>query len=279
MRRVQAVSLAAALAAGCARPPLTLKYDLARDATHAELVLPGEVRVILAPPIEVRPGLGFLRQRGEDDDVPAARPERTAFVSWRRLAARAVLLDLEAPGRGEAVVYLNEKEVARLDLAEGRRRYRAALPEAAQARRQNRLRVVLPEGGALHAAFVAPAADPVLASLAESTHPLLDVTKTQGIPALAQAGPSTLRFALRLPEAAELRFTPGVSKDSAGLRILLETSPGGEREIWSGPPRAAEVVLRLPGVAPSRASRCGWTPKDRPCGRRRACWAAAAATA
>lgn len=257
VRRALAISLAVALAAGCARPPVTLQYDLARDEPHAELALPGDVRVVLAPPTDVRPGLGFLRQRGEDDDVLTIRHERTAFVSWRRLAPRDVLLDLEAPGAGGvAVVYLNEKEVARQDLAHGRRRYRMALPEAAQTRRENRVRVVFPQGAALHSAIVGAAGDPNLAALEASAAPPLDVTRISGVPALGQSGPGTLRFAVRLPEAAELRFTPGVARNGVRMSVWLETSEGGERELWTGEaPRASasEVVLGLPGGAGSLA--------------------------
>lgn len=254
VRRAPPVLLAAALAAGCAKPR-TLQYDLANAASHAELALPDGIRVILAPPNVVRPGLGFLRQRGEEDAVPVARHERTAFVSWRRRATRDALLDLEAPGGGEAGVYLNENEVARLALAAGRRRYRVALPEASQTRRENRVRVVLPEGAALRSVLVAAASDPLLDSPGVAARPPLDQTTLRGVPALAQAGPSSLRFALRLPEGAELRFTPGASNETARLRILLETSSGGEQEIWKGAPGAtgAEVALRLPGEPGSLA--------------------------
>jgi arylsulfatase A-like enzyme len=251
VRRASCAWLACALAASCARPPLEVQYDLAQAAAHAELALPGEVRVILGPPVHVRPGLGFLRQRGEDDEARAARHERTAFVSWRRRAPRVAVMDVEAREAGEAVVHLNESEVARLALTPGRRRYRAALPEAAQTRRENRVRVVLPAEGALHSVRVAASSDPALGALEASGVAPLEVTRTGAVPSLTQHGPGTLRVALRLPEAAELRFTPEPAEDAVGLRILLETLTEGERGIWSGTPlaRGSEVVLRLPGEA------------------------------
>jgi arylsulfatase len=69
-----------------------------------------------------------------------------------------------------------------------------------------------------------------------------------------------IRFALRLPPGAELRFTPELlaaaraAAGAASFRVTLEDASGGEREIWSltldaRSPAAAEQVIRLPGRA------------------------------
>ena len=256
MRRTAALLLALALGAACERPPTTVHYDLAHDAALAEHLLPGEIRVALSPPAVVRAGLKFLREQGQDDVVAATRYERTAFVTWRRLAPRDAVLDLEAPrAQGEAVVFLNEKLLQRVRLSEGRGRYRVPLPESAQSRRRNRLRVEHPEQAQLHDAVVGAASDPALALLLQpDAPPPLAAEGARWVPSLLQAGPSTLRFALRLPEAAELRFRPAPAKPAVGarLRVSVETADG-ERDLWTGvAPRdeaGAEVAVRLPGPA------------------------------
>jgi arylsulfatase A-like enzyme len=252
VRRTGAVLLSGALAAACAWSPATVRYDFVRDAELAELSLPEGIDVRLAPPSVVRAGLKLLRQRGGDEDVTATRHERTAFVSWRGLAPREAVLDLEAPAGGEAAVFLNETELARLPLAVGRKRHRLALPREAQARRHNRIRVVMPERARLHS--VAVGGPEAAGSRGEP--PLLDSRADGRLPTLEQAGPSALRFAVRLPEAAELRFTPAALGDAGGharMRVSFEPADGPERDLWSGDPARPggtnEVAIPLPEVA------------------------------
>lgn len=260
MRRTGAVLLGGALAAACARSPATVRYDLARDAELAELRLPEGIEVRLAPPAVVRAGLKLLRQRGEDEDVPDARHERSAFVSWRGLAPREAVLDLQTRTKGEAAVFLNDIALARLPLAAGRQRYPLALPPEAQARRYNRIRVVFPEHAELHSMRVGSADARLGAAGSPDEPPLLDLRPDSSLPTLGQAGPSALRFALRLPEAAELRFTPAALGDAGGgarMRVSFEPADGAERDLWSGdlalPGSTNEVAIRLPAVPGSLA--------------------------
>jgi arylsulfatase A-like enzyme len=252
VRRTGAVLLGGVLAAACARSPATVRYDLARDAELAELRLPEGVEVRLAPPAVVRAGLKLLRQRGEDEDGPAARHERSAFVGWRGLAPREAVLDLETASEGEAAIFLNETELARLPLASGRKRYRLALPREAQARRYNRIRVVMPERSRLHSVGVRGASG----SGGRDEPPLIESRHGGSLPTLEQAGPSALRFAVRLPEAAELRFTPIALGDAGGaarMRVSLEPAGGAERDAWSGDLARASATHEVAIPLPERA--------------------------
>jgi hypothetical protein len=67
-----------------------------------------------------------------------------------------------------------------------------------------------------------------------------------------------VRYAVKLPPSAELRFTPELlpaARAAAGagsFRVLIEDEKGGERELWSrvidGRTRApGEQQVRLPG--------------------------------
>jgi arylsulfatase A-like enzyme len=72
-----------------------------------------------------------------------------------------------------------------------------------------------------------------------------------GTPHIVQSRPGTLRFALRRPDDAELRFTARVAGLPAPLAVTVETARGPARELWTadvGPGRPLqEVVVRLPG--------------------------------
>jgi len=69
--------------------------------------------------------------------------------------------------------------------------------------------------------------------------------------------PGRLRFALRLPERAELRVSPRlVAGEGAVLRVRLESQPGADQELWRGEPRGDElsVPLRAPAGSAVRLS-------------------------
>src|SRR5262249_17861102 len=157
-------------------------------------------------------------------------------------------------------------------------RYEVTLPKDAQRVGDNRLRFVFgsaaspfdadpknPDRRRLAAAFynltIGDDGDRALEDLLarDAPHPF-GLGEADGVPRLGLVGPAALRFALRLPTAAELRFTPELhpaaraAAASASFRVMLETENGRPRELWSrviGPrdPRGPEVVVRLPGAA------------------------------
>ncbi len=238
--------LALALAA-CHKEPVSVHYDLAPDASLAEWVGPDGVRLVLAP----------------------ASRSAAAFLEGPVAAERRVALDLEVPESSEgarALVRLNDRELLELELRGGRHRYLAPLPQDAQQPGLNRLEVALEAaalGGSggeprleLHGLAVAPAEASLPAWLAENDAPPLAVTREKGVPSLLQAGPSTVRFALRLPEDAELRFTPERPRSGSGparLKVGLTGAGGNEQELWTGQVAAGreaeEVTVPLPGKA------------------------------
>ena len=62
-----------------------------------------------------------------------------------------------------------------------------------------------------------------------------EVTEIEGVPSLSLVGPAAVRYALRLPRAAELRFSPELpllARASAGavlFRVTLESEDGGRK--------------------------------------------------
>jgi hypothetical protein len=294
----------AVLFSGCPRSaPRDVVYDLARRAPVAERWSAREVLLFGTPQAESALPEGFYREAGG----PAAsrssgrrtRP-RSHFGSKRR-AARAAILDV-APYSGvkdQAVeARLNGTSVGTFKLADVRGRYRVSLPAGAQRTGENRLRFVFARTASpadrdpaaadkrrLSAAFYSlvtgAADDPGLDDLLRRDAPRpFAVTETDGIPSLVLVGPAVLRFALRLPPDAELRFSPELLRSRApgagraAFRVTVEsaTSPGAETEVWSRalgpndkPPGEVAVTIRAepaiwcasaPRWAPSR--RAGW---------------------
>ena len=81
-----------------------------------------------------------------------------------------------------------------------------------------------------------------------------------GVPSLTMVGPAGVRYAVRLPHGAELRFTPELvasaraAAGAAAFRVTLESRPGDERTLWSrvisaGDAASHEVAVPLPGEA------------------------------
>jgi len=189
-------------------------------------------------------------------------------LPWKGLAPRLLLLDLEpAPGTPavSAAVRLNETEIGRLVPEAGRRRYLFRLPEKAQRRRLNQLRLDFASGAGaggtppasarLYAVVVGPDADPALHDLAApGAPPPLSVVSAAGAPALVQAAPGAIRYAIRVPDGGELRFTPTLhpAARSAGatvsLRVSVAERDGLESVIWKDTlaPGGAAREIRLP---------------------------------
>jgi arylsulfatase A-like enzyme len=231
------------------------------------------------PAAEPHEAEGFYREAGEG--FVWARDEAELSLTWPRAAARAAVLDV-APFRGvkgqSVNVSLNGAPVGAFALNDLRHRYRISLPAAPQRPGENRLRFTFAAATApadmdprdndrrrLAAAFysltVGDEGDAGLDDLLarEAPDPFA-VEGNGGVPSIVQVGPSVIRYAVRLPAGAELRFTPDLhpaaraAASQASLRVTIESEAGEEREVWGrviGPrdARPAEVSVGLPGSA------------------------------
>jgi arylsulfatase A-like enzyme len=232
------------------------------------------------------PGAEPHQVAGFHREAPGGASERFAWVkreaelsfTWPEVSERAAILDI-APyteAKGQALeLFLNGRRVDAFSLNDERHRYRVGLPAQAQRPGDNRLRLVFaraaspsdkdPGSGdrrelaaALYSLTLGPASEAALDDLLRREAPRpFDVGERDGLPALAQVGPSVVRYALRLPEAAELRFVPRLhpaaraSASAVSFRVTLEERGGKERELWSrvlaGAEEPGEVSLPLPG--------------------------------
>jgi len=230
------------------------------------------------PAAEPHEAEGFYREAGEG--FVWARDEAELSLTWPQPAARAAVLDV-APYRGvkgqSVTVTLNGASVGAFALNDLRHRYRLSLPAGPQRAGENRLRFVFAAAAApadsdrsstdlrrLAAAFysltVGREDDAGLDDLLARDAPdPFAVVETAGLPSIIQIGPSVVRYAVRLPAAAELRFTPALhpaaraAAAKTSFRVTIEARPGDERELWSrvvGPgDKPAEETVALPGGA------------------------------
>jgi len=264
--------LGGALAAGaCTRTAGVLVDDLARRAPLADRQSAWETVLFGTPqaePLEMR---GFVRTPAvAGDSLSSAGREADVRLTWKAPANRVGVLDLapEAGIRGQAAtVRLNDRLVGRLALTPGRRHYRLALPAEAQRAGDNILAfrfgqvapVAVASGERLAAAFysltIGSEGDRALEDLLGRDAPApVSIAEAQSV---VQVGPSILSYSLRLPENAELRFTPALhrlARDAGGwadLRVSLEDDAGAEREVWrarvDGNERPTEIRAALPG--------------------------------
>jgi arylsulfatase A-like enzyme len=255
-------------------------YDLARRLGVAERWSARDVVLFGTPAAEPHEAEGFYREAAGEGFV-WAKDEAELSLTWPRPAARAAVVDL-APFRGvkeqSVNVSLNGTAVGGFALNDLRHRYRLALPAAAQRAGENRLRFMFAAAAApadldphdsdrrrLAAAFysltVGPDGDAGLDDLLAREAPdPFSVAEAGGRPSLVQVGPSVVRYAVRLPAGAELRFTPDLHASAraaaatVSFRVTLEARPGEERELWGrtlGPRdgKPAEVAVALPGAA------------------------------
>lgn len=282
-RGLALVAAAGLAAAGCPDGRKQLLYDLAARTPFAERWSAREVLLFGTPGAEPQLAEGFHREGagGGGERFLWSKGEAEVALSWPEVRDRAAIVDL-APYRGvkgqRADVRLNGTSVARFALNDLRHRYRLPLPASAQRAGINRLRFVFgaeaspsdvdpanPDKRRLAAAFhslvVGGADDAALDDLLARDAPSpFSSGARDGIPFLVQLGPSVVRYALRLPVGAELRFTPELhpaaraSSSSASFRVTVESAAGEEREVWSRVLRGAEpgpqeVRVRLPGDA------------------------------
>ena len=274
--------LASLSALACPSAPKRVVYDLAGRVTVADRWSPRDVLLFGTPAAEPHQVEGFYREAAppKGDAFLWSKGEAEVSLTWPKVEPRIAVLDV-APYRGvkgqSAKVLLNGTPVGRVTLNDLRYRYRVALPAEAQREGDNRLRFVFaataspaddpanPDRRQLAAAFysvvVAPARDEGLEDLLgrDAPHPF-SVADSGGIPALVEIGPAVVRYAVRLPAGAELRFSPDLHPSAraagaaASFRVTVEARPGEEREAWSrvlGPRDAApgEVSVALPGGA------------------------------
>ncbi len=272
------------LLSGCPGGPKDVVYDLARRAPTGERWSAPEVLLFGTPAAEPFVPAGFYRDAGTGGEPFLwGRGEAEVALRFDLVSPRAAVVDL-APYQGvrdqAAEVLLNGARVGGFRLADPRSRYRFSLPAAAQRAGENRLRFVFRDTAApadvepgsldrrqLAAAFysltVGAETDGGLDDLLLRDAPRpFAVTQADGVPSLSLIGPALVRFALHVPPAAELHFTPELplaaraSAGAASFRVTFESAaqPGVERELWSrvlraNDPSPGEVSVPLPGPA------------------------------
>jgi len=271
-----------ALLLGCPAPSKLVVYDLAERAMVAERWSSRQVLLFGTPANEPHQVEGFYRQGGrlEGDPYLWTKGEAEVSLAFPEPRPRTAVVDL-APYRGvknqSVEVRLNGHSVTRFVLNDDRHRYRVLLPVEAQAAGENRLRFVFGEtaspardtgsadqrelAAALYSLVVGAAEDLGVEDLLGRQAPRpFTVERAKGIPSLGQVGASVVRYAVRLPSQAELRFTPDLDDRAraaggvAHFRVTVGTRTGEEKEIWSrvlgaSDSKPQEVGLRLPGQA------------------------------
>ena len=174
-------------------------------------------------------------------------------LTWAVAAPRVALLDLATGLRGQAVtVLLNEQPIGRLALAEVRGRYRLELPAERQRAGDNTLAFrfdrAAPATGlggrrvaaAFYSLAVGAEGDPGLEDLLAKDAPALASVTRAG--SLVQVGPSILRYSLRLPPDAELRFVQDwLGHANIQNTVIYTFLASAQRE-----QKARKVFLKLP---------------------------------
>lgn len=266
----------------CPGPQKQVVADLAAGLAVADLWSTREVVLFGTPAAEPYLREGFYTEAGGavGDRFLWSRGEAEMALGWPAPEARSAVLEMRpyAGVRGQRVeVRLNGTAIDSVALNDNLHRYLVSLPAAAQKAGENRLRFVFAQtaspaveagsadrrqlAAAFHSLVVGPSADPTLQDLlGRGTPACAGSTAERGVPAVEQVAPSVLRFALRLPAGAELRFTPSLHRVAVGsdgavsMRVTLEPAGGSEQELWSRVIRArdrapGEVSVPLPGSA------------------------------
>jgi arylsulfatase A-like enzyme len=261
-------------------------FDLVERSAVAERWSREPVVLFGTPAAEPHQVEGFHREApgGTGEPFVWVKGESELSLTWPEVRERAAILDVApyAGVKGQALaVSLNGRQVDGFALNDERHRYRIKLPAEAQKPGDNRLRFAFarsaspadldPKSGdrrelaaSLYSLTLGSAAGAALDDLLRREAPRpFGSGERDGVPALTQVGPSVIRYALRLPEGAELRFQPllhasaRASATAVSFRVTLETHAGEERELWSrvlaGPGEPSEVALPLPGEAGSLA--------------------------
>ena len=285
--------------AGCPGPGKLVVDDLAALVPFADPWSTRDVLLFGTPSVEPYLREGFYTEAGGTgaDRFLWSKGEAEIALSWPSPESRAAVVDLR-PYEGvkgqRLEVRLNGAPVESFALNDGRFRYLVRLPADAQRSGENRVRFVFAQSAspaaaagnadrrqlaaAFHSMVVGGAADATLQDLLGRGAPTaVAAVSENGVPAIEQVAPSVLRFGLRLPAGAELRFTPALQRAAVGsdgavsMRVTIEDTDGGEQELWSrvlrardGPAR--EVSVALPGAAGDvvrLALYAGGAPADR----------------
>ena len=266
---------------GCRATPRVVVYDLAARLPFAERWSSREVILFGTPAAEPNQAEGFYREAGSSggDRFVWGRREAEVSLAFSEVLPRAAVVELAPyPGVKEqgVEVRLNGTSVERFRLNDLRHRYGVRLPASAQRLGENRLRFVFSAEASpadadsksldkrrLAAAFysltVSVPADAGLDDLLgrDASRPFA-VTEKDGVPAVSLVGPAAVRFAIRVPAGAELRFTPSLAATAraaagaASFRVTVERKVGEERAVWARVLSAkdeggSEVVVPLPG--------------------------------
>jgi len=280
-RLAAAVALGVALV-GCPGRPKAVVYDLAARVPVAETWSGADVLRFGTPAAEPRLTDGFHREGGgSEEPFLWSKGEAEVAFQWDAVVPRVGILDA-APFRGvrdqSVGVRLNGTPVEFFRLNDVRHRYRIGLPAAAQRPGDNRLRFVFSATASpvdadpksldrrqLAAAFytlvTGSSSDASLEDLLGRDAPRpFAVGEEKGVPSVTLLGPAVVRFALKLPPSAELRFRPELlpgaraAAGAASFRVTVEGTSGGEREAWARVIDARakapdEQVVQLPGRA------------------------------
>ncbi len=265
-----------AICLGCQSQPRVLQ-DLSATLSVADREAPWQTILFGAAAAEQNQEHGFLAADGR-----FAWAQRRPDVVFRlaTVEPRIALLDASLPAglqEQTAKVTLNGAAIGTLELRGRRRRYRIDLPEAQQRVGANQLSFVFrqvtmpsdPDAPRLAAGFHsltvgAASSAPLLELLASDAPPPLSSEEQEGVPAILQAGPTSVHYVMEARPGAELRFTPGLNGGARALgsrvrlsvRVESEGSPA--RELWSaevsGPAREVVVGLPFSGPGPLRVS-------------------------
>lgn len=250
-------SLAILALTACSREAKIVHQDFAAKLPVADRQSEAVVILFGTPAADVYQRNGLLRENIEEpgDRYVWSRSEGQALLPLHRVAPRVALLDLAPyPGLAEQklALSLNGHDLGPIALEPERRRYRVTLPEDAQRSGDNKLRLVFsqvappgnPHGrrlaAKLYGVAVWPASSPVAEDLlGRGAPPPFSVEVRDEGPDLVQVAGSVLRYAFRVPEGGELRFTPRlhpVAAAAAGvarLRVTLEADGAAEKDVWS----------------------------------------------
>lgn len=279
-RPASLVGLALALVA-CPGPPREVVYDLAARAPVADHRSSADVILFGTPGVDRRLG-GFYTEGASLSAEPFlwSRQDVEVTFQWEAPEPRVAILDAapyEALPEQNVEVLLNGTTVESFGMNDQRGRYRIGLPAGPQKPGENVLRFEFTQAASpaeddpenrdrrrlaarFYALVTGPSSEDALDDLLgrDAPRPFTVETDDDGIPRVVLIGPARLSFHIRLPESAELRFTPALNPaaqaaaGAASFRVLIEGKEGGEEELWSealGPGSAdpQERVVALPG--------------------------------